>query len=1010
MSVDLIGTFLLSDNRSAPTYRYRSLPMTILRQSGLRRCGICLALCGLGFTAAGAQQTASVPSLAELRAGFAAPPAAARLRCYWWWLNGNTDKATITNDLEQMKAKGFGGALLVDAGGASQNGNLAILDGPTFGSPQWVELFTHALREADRLGLEITFNITSGWNLGGPGVTPEQASKLLTFTRTDVTGGSEAPIHLAAPETQHGFYRQIAVLAYPLAHGPALAPQVGDAARGRHGADPLGLRSAADEGNFSMPDLSWLLNDGVHGDPAPFAGDPTFADTSLSGVIDISAHVAADGSVDWKPPAGAWEILRIGYTDSGAIVSTSSGAWQGLAIDYLSRDAFLKYWNETVEPLLTAAKPFHSLRYLATDSWELGGTNWTDDFRDQFKQRRGYDPVPWLPVVAGRIVGDRSQSTRFLNDLRRTVADLIATQHYDVFAEKAREHGMGVEAESGGPHGAPMDALETFRHAAVPQTEFWSRNPHRSTDADSFFTKEAASAVNIYGQHFVAQEGETDIGPQWSERLATDLKPAFDMAITEGMNRLVWHEFTSSPAESGLPGQEYFAGTHLNPKVTWWNAGGAFFTYLNRAQFLMQQGTPVDDVLYFYGDNVPNFVRLKADDPAHVLPGYDYDVTNEDALLHTIRIEGRELVGPGGVRWRLFALPKTRRVSMAVLELIERFVHGGGSVVGLPPLSPTGLTSADDQARFDAIAAKLWAGCATGESHLYGQGRVFCSADARTALQSLKVAPDFALVPPETTKPSSRSGVDYVHRRIGATDIYFVRNASPTAVDARAEFRVTGKTPEEWNGVTGKMEGGISPTRLASQTVMPLHLPPFGSVFVVFSNEAPRDSHPQRSAGRAVPLEVHGKWSLSFQPGRGGPDAPIEVSDLQSWTESADPAVRYFSGTATYTAMVDAPAGAMGLEFSSIREIARVRINGVDAGTVWAQPYRLEDIGKLLVRGPNKIEIEVTNLWPNRLIGDLQPGIRDRITATNITAYKRDSPLLPSGLIGPIAWIVADQK
>jgi hypothetical protein len=191
---------------------------------------------------------------------------------------------------------------------------------------------------------------------------------------------------------------------------------------------------------------------------------------------------------------------------------------------------------------------------------------------------------------------------------------------------------------------------------------------------------------------------------------------------------------------------------------------------------------------------------------------------------------------------------------------------------------------------------------------------------------------------------------------------------------------------------------------------MPLHLPPFGSVFVVFSNEAPRDSHPQRSAGRAVPLEVHGKWSLSFQPGRGGPDAPIEVSDLQSWTESADPAVRYFSGTATYTAMVDAPAGAMGLEFSSIREIARVRINGVDAGTVWAQPYRLEDIGKLLVRGPNKIEIEVTNLWPNRLIGDLQPGIRDRITATNITAYKRDSPLLPSGLIGPIAWIVADQK
>jgi hypothetical protein len=947
-----------------------------------------------------------VPTLAELRAGFVAPPASARLRCYWWWLNGNTDKATISNDLEEMKAKGFGGALLVDAGGASQNGNLAILDGPTFGSREWVELFTHALREADRLGLEITLNITSGWNLGGPGVTPEQASKLLTFTRTDVTGSGDSPLRLAVPETRNGFYRQIAVLAYPLAHGPALAQQVDDSPDGRS----LRLRSAAIEGGFSMPDMSALLNDGVHGAAAPFAGDPDYADTSLSGVIDISAHVAADGSVDWKPPAGEWEILRIGYTDSGAMVSTSSGAWQGLAIDYLSKDAFLKYWNETVEPLLTAAKPFHSLRYLATDSWELGGTNWTDDFREQFKARRGYDPVPLLPVVAGRIVGDRGQSTRFLNDLRRTVADLIATQHYDVFAEKAREHGMGVEAESGGPHGAPIDALETFRHAAVPQTEFWAPNPHRKTDADRFFTKEAASAVNIYGQHFVAQEGETSIGPQWSESLASDLKPAFDMAITEGMNRLVWHEFTSSPAEAGLPGQEYFAGTHLNPKVTWWDAGGAFFTYLNRAQFLMQQGTPVDDVLYFYGDNVPNFARLKADDPAHVLPGYDYDVTNEDALLHTIRIEGSELVGPGGVRWRLLALPKTRRVSMAVLELAEQFVRGGGSVVGPPPLSPTGVVPADEQGRFDTLAAKLWAACPSGGSHAYGKGRVFCGADAHAALRSLKIVPDFALVPPVDTKPSSSSGVDYVHRRVGSTDVYFVRNASATAVDMRAGFRVTGKTAEEWDGVTGRMEGGMAATSLASQTVIPLHLPPFGSVFVVFSSEAHRDTSPRRLAGREVPLQVHGKWSVSFQVGRGGPTEPIEVTDLKSWTESADPAIRYFSGTATYTAVVDVPVGADALEFSSIREIARVRINGADAGTVWAQPYRLDDIGKFLVRGANKIEIEVTNLWPNRLIGDLQPGIRDRITATNITAYKADSPLLPSGLIGRIWWIVANEK
>jgi hypothetical protein len=177
--------------------------------------------------------------------------------------------------------------------------------------------------------------------------------------------------------------------------------------------------------------------------------------------------------------------------------------------------------------------------------------------------------VRYLPVVTGRIVEDRAASNRFLNDLRRTVGDLV-TDHYDHFAERAREYGLGTQCESGGPHGAPMDALETFRSSAVPQTEFWAQsNEHRSRDEERFFTKEVASAADIYGKKFAADEGMTSIGPQWSASLATDLKPSFDQALTEGMNRLVWHEFTSIPESFGLPGIEYFAGTHLNPNITW---------------------------------------------------------------------------------------------------------------------------------------------------------------------------------------------------------------------------------------------------------------------------------------------------------------------------------------------------------------------------------------------------------------------------------------------------------
>jgi hypothetical protein len=953
-------------------------------------------------------------NLQHLRAGFADPPPAARLRCYWWWLNGNTDKATITHDLEEMKAKGFGGALLVDANGADQDGNAPVPAGPTFASPAWVELYTHALKEADRLGLEITLNITSGWNLGGPSVTPEQASKILTWSVTDLHGGAAAPLRLPMPESKNGFYKQVAVLAYPLAHGTEFAAQSGAlpadlAASGRPTLPILQARSAAAEAGFSMPDTSAMLIDMTTGKQ----GGTSFSDTGLSEVRDITSQVAADGTIHWTAPQGEWEILRIGYTDSGAKVSTGSGAWQGLAIDYLSRASFEAYWNQVVEPLMVAARPFHSLKYLATDSWELGGTNWTQDFREQFQRRRGYDPVPWLPVIAGRIIESRDQSTRFLTDLRRTVADLVASEHYDVFAEKARQHGMGVEAESGGPHGAPIDALETFRSAAVPQTEFWAPNAHRPNDKDRFFTKEASSAAHIYGQRFIAEEGETSVGPQWSESLATDLKPSFDMGITEGMNRLVWHEFTSSPASSGLPGQEYFAGTHLDPKVTWFNAGGAFFTYLNRVQFLMQQGHPVNDLLYFYGDNVPNFVRLKADDPAHVLPGYDYDVTNEDALLHKIDMQGGRLRGPSGMEWKALALPLTGRVSLGVLQKVESYVRSGGVVIGLAPSSPTGMTTPATQAAFNALVAKVWGNeCMSSVSRAYGKGQVFCMQDAHAAFQAMKMPADLSVLLQDSAalKAGSATELDYIHQQIGDVDVYFLRNGSGHISRHEVAFRVAGKSVELWDAVSGEMLRSAEPRRIEDGRVsMSIELPPFGSIFVVFTKDEARGVPQVSSSWAKVPLKTLEPWEITFQQGRGGPETPIRTEALEDWSRSGDPAVRFFSGTATYTNKIVAPEARHGkrvwLQFSDVREIAQVKINGRDAGTVWAKPLMLR-VDPFLKPGVNRIEIEVTNLWPNRIIGDLQPGVTERITSTNITKFKPDSHLLSSGLIGSIQWMI----
>ena len=1030
--------------------------MTLIKKiSTVRALTACasmtILLCGSDIAANSQQHHAasSVPTDALVQ-GFQHPPAAARLRCYWWWLNGHTTEATITRDLEEMAKKGYGGALLVDANGSNQEGNDNVPAGPKFGSPAWTKLYVHALKEADRLGLEITLNITSGWNLGGPLVMPKDASKLLTWSRVIVVSAQSAPIRLKMPPTKNDFYEQVAVLAYPLHRGAYLP---GDKGSERNALPGLRYKSASAEMSFSMPDATSLLTDTTP--------DKKDEDTDLSEIQDITHQVDTDGTVHWTPPAGStstWEILRIGYTDSDARISTSSDTWQGLAIDYLDPHTFDLYWKTTVEPLLTAAKPYvgKSLKYVATDSWELGGTNWTAAFGKEFNQRRGYDPTLYLPIVAGRIVGSRDLSTRFLADLRRTVGDLVNT-HYDQMALRAKSYGLGTQCESGGPHGAPLDALETFRSSAIPQTEYWAMSKeHRSSDKDRYFVKEGSSAAHIYGRTFAAAEGMTSIGNQWNESIGMNLRPSFDQALTEGMNRLVWHAFTSSPPELGLPGQEYFAGTHMNPNVTWWRDSTPFFQYLNRAQFLMQQGLPVSDVLYYYGDNVPNFVRLKHDDPAKVLPGYDYDVTDTEALLHRLSFTDGVLKTPEGIRYRALALPASHILPLSVLRFMQRYVEDGGTLIGERPLRSQGITPSSDEQSFQLLANQLWKSCETSADHhvAIGKGQLYCTANAHEALQAMGILPD--LQEGDTQQPA----LDYAHRRTAQADIYFIRNTLDTPIKAAVLLRANKVQPELFHADTGAVETTLlfSPTR-DGRTMLPVSLDARGSIFIIlrhheqtmyvtriehngsvlYNSESPAEASlptslaivqngksvglsthlpgsysvsfsdgtsRKASTGDLEPVAITAPWTLSFPPNWGAP-SQIQLHKLQSWTAFDDAGVRYFSGRATYrtslqlTSSQANAASSTELNLGEVHEVAAVRINGADAGILWKSPYVVPLHG-LLHAGENEIEIDVTNLWPNRLIGDAQENQGKHYTWTNIRKYTRDSPLLPSGMIGPV--------
>jgi hypothetical protein len=531
----------------------------------------------------------------------------------------------------------------------------------------------------------------SGWNLGGPVVKADDAAKKLTWSELRLTGPAEFDSVLPAPKSRDNYYRDLYVVAY------RLKP---DAAHPHRPIQNWAEKAMYKTLHFSAPDTTPLFQD-----VPPEAGEE---DTHTAEVVDLTSKLGADGTLRWAVPSGTWQVLRFGCTiGDHSRVSTCSEGWQGYALDVLDAGAFQRYWDAIVEPLIADAGPLagKTLKYLHTDSWEVEAINWTPTLPEEFRRRRGYDLLPFLPVMAGRIVNSRQESDRFLADYRKTLGDLAIDHHYRLFRDNAHRHGLQIHPESGGPHAVPIDAQRCLGWDDAPMSEFWAWSwRHRIGDENRFFVKQPAMAAHTYGHRLVLAEGFTDIGPHWQESIWDNLKPSFDKAICEGLNLLVWHAFVCSPAEMGIPGQQYFAGTHFNPNSTWWPKSGPFLSYLNRCQFLMQQGLFAADVCYYYGDHVPNFAQLKRSDPAHILPGYDYDVITEEALLNRLSVKDGRLVLPDGMHYRLLVLPNRAIISLPVLRRLKQLVANGATIIGPKPTQASGL---EDFPRCDAEVAKL---------------------------------------------------------------------------------------------------------------------------------------------------------------------------------------------------------------------------------------------------------------------------------------------------------------
>ncbi len=994
----------------------------------------------------------AVARAGSLESGFANPPREARLRAYWWWINGNVTKAAITRDLEQMKQQGFGGALICDAGGAEQDGNAPVPHGPTFFSPQWRELYKHTLREADRLGLEMSLNIQSGWNLGGPMIKAEDAPKKLVWSKTQVEGPAVFERQLSEPSHAPELYRDLFVLAYPL-NTTTGAPQQIQALEQKALIQGLG---------WSAPDCSSLLRDS--------ADKPGEEEVESAQVQELTTNVDHSSVLHWKVPPGRWEILRLGYTlNDHAHISTSSEGWRGYALDPIDGRVFQSYWDQVVEPLLQDAGPLagRTLKYLHTDSWEVEVLNWTPTLREEFRRRRGYDLAPFLPVIMGRIVDSRSVSDRFLNDFRRTIGDLAIDNHFRPFSDGAHRHGMQIHPESGGPHSVPVDSLQCLGMDDAPMSEFWAQSGrHRVADGDRFFIKQPASAAHTYGRRLVLGEGFTNIGMHWQETLWDNLKPAFDRASCEGLNLLVWHAFVCSPSEMGLPGQQYFAGTHLNPNSTWWSESGPFLAYINRTQFLLQQGLFVADACYYYGDHVPNFAQLKRSDPAKVQPGYDYDVATEEIVLNRMSVKDGRIVLPDGMSYRVLVLPNFNRISLPVLNKVKELVKAGATVIGPRPREATSLENYPqcDQT-VTQCANELWADCdgLTKKEHSFGKGRVIWGKTAREVLRAENVAPDFEV------NGGSPSGFDYIHRRDGDTDIYFVVNSLNSGANVSCVFRIAGKAPEVWLPDTGEIVRSPIYEEKRGRVEVPLRLEPYGSAFVVFRASGRAQIADVSRNGEAVfatssagsftdavqvreqpgkllvleagepgeyflrstqkrvgkvtipplppPCLLTNAWTLHapLQELAGLAVKPIQLNSLKSWTEFPDAKLKYFSGTLKYTREIDLGDERFGdgkrlwLDLGEVHELVEIELNGQNLGILWKPPVRV-DISDVAKPGSNQLIVRVTNFWPNRIIGDLYLPEAERVTRTNIRQLSRGTPLMVSGLLGPVRLVTTMEQ
>ncbi|MBX3538493.1 MAG: hypothetical protein KF735_12680 [Chelatococcus sp.] len=725
-------------------------------------------------------------------------------------------------------------------------------------------------------------------------------------------------------------------------------------------------------------------------------------------VIDLTDRFNAEtAALDWTAPDGQWVVLRVGYSLVGTKNHPASPEATGLEVDKLNRTHVKAYLDTYLAQYADASgAPLgkHGIAAMITDSWEAGTQNWTEDMPALFAAERGYPLLPFMPALFGYVVDGVAESEGFLWDFRRAIGDLVVKNHYGEIADTLHAHGMLHYCESMERERPTIgDGMAFKERSDVPMGAFWVRREH-GEDIPNYGVdlQETASVAHLYGQNLVAAEAMTTNGDLsgWSDS-PRSLKPVADEMMALGVNRFVIHTSVHQPLADAAPGLTLGPyGQHFNRNDTWAEpAGQAWVSYLTRCSHLLQAGRFAADIAYFYGQEAP-ITGLYAHDKFMDMPeGYAFDFVNDNALLDLFSVEDGRLTTPSCMRYRVLYLGgNSVALTLPVLKKLKTLITAGATVIGeRPRFTPS---QADDREAFAALVSELWGDHETRGLRGIGRGRLYQGRRLPQALAALGLHPDF-----DYTRVDPAHKLLFVHRQTPDLDIYFVNSRVATDAAFDLSLRVGRGSAEIWHPETGRITPVHARTE-GDRTVVPLTLRPRETVFVVLSNGGARTAPASAPTLRTL-FELAGEWNLRFQPKRGAP-AEATFAHLEAWNESTDAGIRHFSGTATYAKRFALPQGArqhgerLILDLGSVREIAAVRLNGKPVGLCWAEPYEV-DITDHVRGGDNDLEVDVTNLWVNRMIGDeIAKETGETISFTVFPVYRKDSPLLPSGLLGPV--------